>query len=310
VRDEAHRGNARYSRKELLDGERASPTARRRLRQAGDKEHQPVCSPENTGHPAGTPLRHKASSLGWTMATRALFGCSVHTLATPLTGGEGVRRGVGAFHASDETAVDAATLRWLQGEKPAATVGGTGAVPDGRKAGAYGQRPSVPRGARRKRGPRSCRSGSTVGKTGAAATEGVTAWRRGGRSRRRGTPCTWRSPAGRANRYGGESRGRRRLADRSTTQRSVASKALHHPAPRFDHLSRIICRQDGSEAALRGVLTNTGARTPGLDGMPKEDWSAEEAQRTRLQEIAQERRERSVRPTPVRRVHRPQRPGQ
>jgi hypothetical protein len=39
VRGEAHRGNTQYSRKEMLDWDRASPKARRLIRQAGDNEH-------------------------------------------------------------------------------------------------------------------------------------------------------------------------------------------------------------------------------------------------------------------------------
>lgn len=86
-------------------------------------------------------------------------------------------------------------------------------------------------------------------------------------------------------------------------------KAMHQPAHRFAHLSRIICRQDGIDTALRSVLTHKGARTPGLDGMTKDDLSSEEAKRTLRQEIEQELRERSFRPAPVRRVHLPKSPG-
>ena len=99
------------------------------------------------------------------------------------------------------------------------------------------------------------------------------------------------------------------MADIINTQRSFAIKAMHKPAHRFDHLYRIICRQDWIETAMRGVLANKGARTPGLDGMTKEDLSSEEAQRTLRQEIEQELRERSFCPSPVRRVHIPKSPG-
>src|SRR5262245_29639119 len=37
--------------------------------------------------------------------------------------------------------------------------------------------------------------GMNARKTGSAATEVMTVWRSGGSSRRRGTPCTWRSTA-------------------------------------------------------------------------------------------------------------------
>ena len=99
------------------------------------------------------------------------------------------------------------------------------------------------------------------------------------------------------------------MSDIIKTQRSFATKAMHQPAHRFDHLYRIICRQDWIETAMRGVLANKGARTPGLDGMTKEDLSSEQAKRSLMQEIEQELRERSFRPSPVRRVHIPKSPG-
>jgi hypothetical protein len=42
VRGEAHSGNAQHGRKELCGCDRAAPTARRLIRQAGDTEHEPV----------------------------------------------------------------------------------------------------------------------------------------------------------------------------------------------------------------------------------------------------------------------------
>jgi len=99
------------------------------------------------------------------------------------------------------------------------------------------------------------------------------------------------------------------MSDIIKTQRSFATKAMHQPAHRFDHLYRIICRQDWIEMAMRGVLANKGARTPGLDGMTKEDLSSEQAKQALTQEIEQKLRERSFRPSPVRRVHIPKSPG-
>ncbi|HET9868686.1 MAG TPA: hypothetical protein VFQ06_15415, partial [Nitrospira sp.] len=87
------------------------------------------------------------------------------------------------------------------------------------------------------------------------------------------------------------------MSDIIKTQRSFAMKAMHQPAHRFDHLYRIICRQDWIDAAMRGVLSNKGARTPGLDGMTRDDLSSQEAKRTLIQKIEQELRERSFRPS-------------
>jgi hypothetical protein len=164
-----------------------------------------------------------------------------------------VRRWIIALDAGDETAFHWAKLLWLQGYKLSANVVGTGSVPDGRKEGAYGQRQSVSLCERRKRGHRSCQ-GSKRGKTGSAATEAVTAWRSGESSLRRGKPFTWRSTAVIAKRYDGESRGLRRMSDIIKTQRSFATKAMHHPAHRFDHLYRIICQQEWIQTALQKLL--------------------------------------------------------
>ena len=141
--------------------------------------------------------------------------------------GDGVRRWVVAWHASDETAFDSAQLLWLEGYKPSANVAGTGSVPDGRQEGAYGQLVSVSLCERWKRGLPCCVAWSSASKTGSAATEVRITWRSGGSSRRRGTPCTWRSTAVIAQRYGGESRGLRRMSASIQTQRSLATKAMH-----------------------------------------------------------------------------------
>ena len=84
---------------------------------------------------------------------------------------------------------------------------------------------------------------------------------------------------------------------------------MHHPAPRFDHLYRFLCQREWIATALRGVLANTGARTPGIDGLTKSHRSSEEAQSTRIQDIGQELRERSFRPSPVRRIYIPKSNG-
>ena len=146
----------------------------------------------------GATCRHSATaqglSPGVTPATQGPFAGSVLTLDTLQNGGDGVRRWVIAFHACEETAFDAATRLWLEGYTPSANVAGTGSVPDGRKEGADGQRQSGLLCARWKRGHRSGQ-GSRARQTGAAATAAGPTWRSGERSRRRGTPCTWRRTA-------------------------------------------------------------------------------------------------------------------
>jgi RNA-directed DNA polymerase len=95
------------------------------------------------------------------------------------------------------------------------------------------------------------------------------------------------------------------MSDIIKTQRSFATKALHQPTHRFDHLYRIICQREWIETALESVLANKGARTPGIDGLTKEDLATESARLTLVQAIEQELRGCSFRPSPVRRVYIP-----
>jgi len=100
------------------------------------------------------------------------------------------------------------------------------------------------------------------------------------------------------------------MSDIIKTQRSLATKALYQPAHQFDHLYRILCQRDWIETALTGVLANKGARSPGIDGVTKEDLHSEHARQALVQEIEQELRTRSFRPSPVRRVSIPKGNGQ
>jgi hypothetical protein len=44
------------------------------------------------------------------------------------------------------------------------------------------------------------------------------------------------------------------MSDIIKTQRSLATKAMHQPAHRFDHLYRLRCQREGIATALKGVL--------------------------------------------------------
>jgi RNA-directed DNA polymerase len=93
------------------------------------------------------------------------------------------------------------------------------------------------------------------------------------------------------------------MSDIIKTQRSFATKALRQPTHRFDHLYRIICQREWIGTALEGVLANKGAGTPGIDGLTKEDVATESARLALVRAIEQELRDRSFRPSPVRRVY-------
>jgi RNA-directed DNA polymerase len=110
--------------------------------------------------------------------------------------------------------------------------------------------------------------------------------------------------------YGGAARGLNRRSDIIQPQRSFATKALPQPAQRFDPLSRLMCPQEGSWAAVPGGLANKGARPPGIDGGTQEARTSEPAPRACVQASAQALRDRRFRPSPGRRGDMPKRNGQ
>ena len=55
------------------------------------------------------------------------------------------------------------------------------------------------------------------------------------------------------------------------TQRSFARKAQAEPEHRFQDLWHLLGREDWIWVALNAVLANQGARTPGTDGISKEE---------------------------------------
>jgi RNA-directed DNA polymerase len=93
------------------------------------------------------------------------------------------------------------------------------------------------------------------------------------------------------------------MSDIIKTPRSFAKKALHQPTHRFDHLDRIICQREWIETALEGVLANKGARTPGLDGITKEELVTEGSCSALVQALEQELREGSYHPADTSRLY-------
>lgn len=94
------------------------------------------------------------------------------------------------------------------------------------------------------------------------------------------------------------------------TQRSLALKATHQPAHRFNDLYRLMCRQEWIRNALDHVLSNQGARTAGIDGLTKKAFVSETARNDLIVEIQEELRQKQFKPYPVRRVHIPKANGQ
>lgn len=86
------------------------------------------------------------------------------------------------------------------------------------------------------------------------------------------------------------------------TQMALARKALAVPNHRFDDLYHLICCNDWLDTALQRVLANSGARTPGVDGMTKKQLESEERRMTFLAELQAELKSGTYRPRPVVRI--------
>lgn len=99
------------------------------------------------------------------------------------------------------------------------------------------------------------------------------------------------------------------MSDIIKTQRSLAIKAEHNPTHQFDHLFRLICREEWIQAALLAVLSNKGAKTAGVDGVTKKALSSQTAQAEFVEELRAELRLKRYRPMPVRRVYIPKSNG-
>lgn len=99
------------------------------------------------------------------------------------------------------------------------------------------------------------------------------------------------------------------MSDIIKTQRSLARKATHHATHQFDHLYRLICREEWIRAAVNHVLSNQGARTAGIDGLTKKAFESETARNAFVLELQEELRQKRFRPVPVRRVNIPKANG-
>jgi retron-type reverse transcriptase len=92
------------------------------------------------------------------------------------------------------------------------------------------------------------------------------------------------------------------MSDILKTQRSFARKAQAIPEHRFENLYHLICREDWMEAALKHVLSNKGARTPGIDGITKEHLETEDERAEFLETLRTDLKSGTYQPMPVYRV--------
>ena len=86
------------------------------------------------------------------------------------------------------------------------------------------------------------------------------------------------------------------------TQHSFARKAEAQPEHRFGDLYHLICRKDWIETALRHVLSNTGARTAGVDGIDKDALKTAAEREAFIHELQSELKAGAYQPQPVRRA--------
>lgn len=85
------------------------------------------------------------------------------------------------------------------------------------------------------------------------------------------------------------------------TQQSFARKALAQKEHRFEDLYHLICREDWIRTALQHVLSNKGARTPGIDGINREDLKTEEQQADFVESLQKDLKSGAYQPMPVKR---------
>lgn len=100
------------------------------------------------------------------------------------------------------------------------------------------------------------------------------------------------------------------MSDVRKTQSSFARKALAVPGHRFGDLYHLICRDEWLAEALRGVLRNTGSRTPGVDGVSRSDLSDDRVQWAFIHALGGELKDGVYWPQPVQRLWIPKANGQ
>lgn len=91
-------------------------------------------------------------------------------------------------------------------------------------------------------------------------------------------------------------------------QKSLATKALYQPTHRFDDLYRYLRNMNWLESARSAILSNDGAKTPGVDGINGKDLSAAEWV-TILNQTVEDLQEEKYCPMPVKRVYIPKASG-
>jgi group II intron reverse transcriptase/maturase len=100
------------------------------------------------------------------------------------------------------------------------------------------------------------------------------------------------------------------MNDLRKTQSSFARKAQAQPTHRFGDLYHFVCQEEWLREALRAVLTNTGSRTAGIDGISRKHLETDSAQTTLTQNLRTTLQKGTYQPQPVRRHWIPKPNGQ
>jgi RNA-directed DNA polymerase len=93
------------------------------------------------------------------------------------------------------------------------------------------------------------------------------------------------------------------MVSRKQMQLYHRAKTEHDPKQRFTALYGLLLWEPWMEVALQRVLANTGAKTPGVDGVTREHLKELADQDALLDELRTQLREGTYRPQPVRRVY-------
>ncbi len=95
------------------------------------------------------------------------------------------------------------------------------------------------------------------------------------------------------------------MDDITKAQRSFARKALTQPDHRFEDVYHLLCREDWVRRALDYVLSNTGSRTAGVDGVTRRAFDNEAYAARFIAGLAADLKAGTYRPEPVKRQYIP-----
>src|SRR4051812_22591040 len=94
----------------------------------------------------------------------------------------------------------------------------------------------------------------------------------------------------------------------ATVQKNLAAKAQYQPTHRFDDLYRFVRDANWLDSAHNAILHNSGAKTPGIDGVNGKEMTPA-AWRTLINQTVEELRDGTYQPQPAKRIYIPKANG-